>query len=617
MSRAPIGALLLPVALASSIALALPPATVAGTAPPAPEGRWLRYPFPGAEIKALAFDPRPGGPVYLGTAQGGVYLSADRGRSWIAPSGAAPFPGSSVTAVVPDPLSPGVVWVGATGILRGGLLARSEDGGRSWSVLKRWESAAGARAVAVTVSGGKRIVAVAGDPGVEVSLDDGRTWRLSRPPLDPGSGIAFLAFAPGKGTVLWAGSFRHPFRSADLGRSWERRAAGMVEDTQVFEIDFSAAAPEELWAATCGWVYRSLDGGTSWTRYRDGLSDRRTHVVRRDPATAGRVLAGTTGGIFETRDAGKSFRHVGPDVVVNALAFDPADPRRLLVGTESDGLLVSEDGGDSFSEANRGLAEARIAAVARTSSGRVVVARAADGSSAGLFSVDPRSSEVTRLPGAPPATVVSLAAAGDRILAATPDGIFAADAPGRPFLPVRRGGATVLLAVPPGVSSPAPLLAVTGDGLAGSREGRTWHDAGLAGPVEGLSIVLVEGADAPTVAALSRGRILFWNGSGWSETGATAAGAGPRLAGGFGRARTARPAVAYLSLGLGTRREGGEQLLSFRGADSPATELLVTPPEPDLPLAGWAGDPRGADGLWIATLGRGLYRYVPGPSAAR
>src|ERR1035441_10122511 len=111
-----------------------------------------------------------------------------------------------------------------------------------------------------------------------------------------------MAFDPVRPGVLYCGSFRHPFRSLDGGLTWARIANGMVEDTEVFGIDFSTGDPNDFWAATCGWVYRRTDGGASWTRYREGLTDRRTQAVRVDPRDPNRILAGTTGGLFESRD---------------------------------------------------------------------------------------------------------------------------------------------------------------------------------------------------------------------------------------------------------------------------------------------------------------------------
>ena len=290
-----------------------------------------------------------------------------------------------------------------------------------------------ARVVVAVSAGGRKTVGVGGDWGIELSEDDGVTWRTSAPPLDPGSGVSFLSFDPVLSDVLYCGSFRHPFRSRDGGRTWLRIANGMVEDTEVFAIDFSPFDPNDFWAATCGWVYRTTDGAANWTRYREGLADRRSQAVRVDPRDASRVLVGTTGGLFESRDRGKTFRRISADVVVNAIVFDPRDPSRLIVGTEAEGVLRSEDGGVTLTESNRGLSEARVSAVALLPSGRVVVARAADGKSGGLWSLDAITGDVERLASSPPATVLALASSGESLLAAAPDGIYRAARVGARF----------------------------------------------------------------------------------------------------------------------------------------------------------------------------------------
>ncbi|MGA7989807.1 MAG: hypothetical protein WCC53_00080, partial [Thermoanaerobaculia bacterium] len=305
------------------VIVAFATAAFAADAPRGTGGLWYRYPLPGAEVKSLVADPAIPGLFWAGTAQGGIYRSTDSGNTWeSAPEGLA-FPGYAVTSLAADPLRPGTAWAALTGVVRGGILARSIDGGRRFEVVRRWEDRAAARVVALVARGFSRIVAAGGDGGIEISEDDGLTWRSSAPPLDEGSGVSFLAFHPARPDVLYCGSFRHPFRSTDGGRTWTRIAAGMVEDTEVFAMDFSAEAPDEFWAATCGWVYRTTDGGAKWTRYREGLLDRRTQAVRVDPRNPSRILAGTTGGVFESRDRGKSFRRLSPDVVVNALVFDP------------------------------------------------------------------------------------------------------------------------------------------------------------------------------------------------------------------------------------------------------------------------------------------------------
>lgn len=584
-----------------SAALAASPAAVG------PGGTWLRYPLPGAEVKSLAAEPRAPGVFYAGTALGGVYRSTDGGRSWTAPPGGAPFPGYSVTSLVPDPQRVGTVWAGLTGVVRGGLLVRSDDAARSWSVVRRWEDRAEARVVAVAVLRGRKVVAVGGETGLEVSEDGGSTWRESQPPLDPGSGVSFLAFHPLKPGVLYTGSYRHPFRSTDLGRSWTRIAGGMVEDTQVFHLDFSPTDPDDIWAATCGWVYRTTDGATSWKRYKEGLADRRTQVVTRDPRRPSRVLAGTTGGLFESLDEGRSFRRLSRETtVVNALLFDPANPSALLVATEAEGVLRSEDGGVTLSESNAGLSEARVSAVSVTASGVVVVARASDGGSGGLWELEPVSGRADRLASSPPATVRALLSSGERVLAGTPDGLWAATAPGQPFSRVL--GVPVLGFA----AGPGRLFAATSEGAFESRDGgASWGRVGtLRARVDAVMWSRSQGK-GETLAVRSSGRTLWWNGR---DFGLDAArdGAPRALSGGFGRPR----ASAYREpepIGVDVEPDKGRLL--YRAPDG-GPDVLLALPERGLYVAGWAGDPRREAGLYLATIGRGLFRFVPAPASA-
>jgi hypothetical protein len=378
----------------------------------------------------------------------------------------------------------------------------------------------------------------------------------------------------------------------------------MIEDTEVFALDFARTNAEEIWAATCGWVYRSTDAGGSWTRYRDGMTDRRTHVVSIDPRDPVRVLAGTTGGLFESRDSGKSFHRLGRETVVNALAFDPRDPAVLLIGTESEGVLRSDDGGATAAEANRGLSEARVSAVVITSKGELIVARAADGASGGLFRLDPRTGASDRLAFAPSATVIALETSGEALLAATPGGVFRAERPGAPFAIVLPRAARALAWVPGGL-----LVATESGAFASVDGGKTYRRQGsITGRVDAARAAAAP--DGTRTAAIDvRGRTLFWNGADFASELTARREAGPRLlTGGFGRApleTAGRPRL------LGVTLDSARSILLFRPDDEPREALSLSLPEGGLSISGWAGDPREPSGLWLATIGRGLFRFVP------
>ena len=588
---------------ALALTVSLTASALAAGAPRGAAGSWYRYPLPGAEVKSVVADPALPGVFWAGTAQGGIYRSRDGGVSWTSPPGGAPFPGYAVTSLATDPARPGAVWAALTGVVKGGLLARSTDLGRTFEVVRRWEDRAGARVVAVSQRD-RKTVGVGGDWGIELSEDDGLTWRASAPPLDPGSGVSFLAFDPVLPGVLYCGSFRHPFRSLDGGGTWQRIANGMVEDTEVFAIDFSPADPNDFWAATCGWVYRTTDGAANWTRHREGLADRRSQAVRVDPRDPNRVLVGTTGGLFESRDRGKTFRRISADVVVNAIVFDPRDPSRLIVGTEAEGVLRSEDGGVTLTESNRGLSEARVSAVTLLPSGRVVVARAADGKSGGLWTVDAVTGDVERLASSPPATVLSLASAGEALLAGAPDGIYRAARAGAAFARVLEIGARAFAS-----DGDGRILAATNAGVYESTNGGgNWRRLGsLKSRVEDVRRARLPERGLKTWSADAEGLTLWWDGAEWARRPLPAS--GKILSGGFGRPRAV---THFVPEPIGVALLAERSVLVFRPEDDAEGGISVAMPETGLVVAGWAGDPRTAAGLYLATIGRGLFRFVPG-----
>ena len=85
-------------------------------------------------------------------------------------------------------------------------------------------------------------------------------------------------------------------------------------------------------------------------------------------------------------------------------------------------------------------------------------------------------------------------------------------------------------------------------------------------------------------------------------------------AAGFSRAVSgarAHPSISFpepIGVALSTERA----VLFFRPEDDAGGSLAVALPETGLVVAGWAGDPRSASGLYLATIGRGLFRFVPG-----
>jgi photosystem II stability/assembly factor-like uncharacterized protein len=538
-------------------------------------GIWVRYPLPGAEVKSLVSDPSAPGAFYLGTAQGGIYRSVDGGRSWTAPAGNVPSRLFVTALVIDRSREHGVSR--PTRHMKGGI--PSDDRGRVHEV-KRYTLAA-SRVVAVTVKSGRRLLAVGGDYAVEISENDGETWRVTQLPLDPGSGVSYLQFHPDEPSTLLAGSFRHPFRTTDLGRTWRRISNGMIEDTQVFFMDMAAGNPNDMWAGTCGWVYRTLDG------------DRADAVAR--PRGSPRTWCGTT------RDAQPHARgHAGGFLRIARC-----------------GVHVPQDHGRDRGEHARSIPESQAAAGGHGGAGRDahedlrphvrgVEREGFMGRRVGLLK---RSHNA-------PATVVACSrrVSGFR---GTPDGAFVAEAVGARSRAPRPARAT------------APSLP------AASSRPRTPESSRRATavvPTRGWDTSHVPSRPCGARGSRRRGRSRRSRQNRRRRPCGGTVATGFRRPFGWPRAPSSRAASDVLRRRCGWRRirwgsaSTTRGVLTFRPEDEAGGAQAFVYPERGITVSGWAGDPRRETGLYVATMGRGLFRYVgekwaslvvtPPPSAA-
>jgi photosystem II stability/assembly factor-like uncharacterized protein len=118
-----------------------------------------------------------------------------------------------------------------------------------------------------------------------------------------------------------------------------------------------------LFAATMAGVFHSADAGSSWTATRVHESLPFCEVIaaspdfRRDQT----LFVGGRNGLYRSQDAGRTWRRMLVGDRVSSLALSR---ELLLVGTEQDGILRSEDGGATFVGANAGLLELSVLALA-------------------------------------------------------------------------------------------------------------------------------------------------------------------------------------------------------------------------------------------------------------
>jgi photosystem II stability/assembly factor-like uncharacterized protein len=151
----------------------------------------------------------------------------------------------------------------------------------------------------------------------------------------------------------------------DGGTTWER--LGAPAGGSVAALLHAGAG--RLYAATPVGIRISENGGVTW---RATAAEREVPFCAALAAGGARsdgsqlVFAGNPQGLFRSTDAGASWRQVLREGNVLALAVAPGsgDELTLLAGTEQDGILRSEDGGDTWLSANPGLLDLTVLALA-------------------------------------------------------------------------------------------------------------------------------------------------------------------------------------------------------------------------------------------------------------
>lgn len=235
--------------------------------------------------------------------------------------------------------------------------------------------------------------------GLFRSTDGGRTWAR----LDVPREEVFSIVASPDGERLYAGTHpAHLYISTDRGETWEEleefqdlpsreewHTPRHRNEAHVRSLGVHPDAPERVVAGVeVGGVHVSEDAGETWTERRDGVHDDVHHVLVCGPEE---YVASCGGGLYRTRDAGRSWRRLDADV----------DHRYFREAFAHDGRLY--------------------AAAARGPPGTW---RGANGADAAIFESEDggETLEATPYPGGPEEFVLAWTALDDRVLAGTNDG---------------------------------------------------------------------------------------------------------------------------------------------------------------------------------------------------
>lgn len=307
---------------AGTVVLAILAVLMPATDARAGAGEWTSNGPTGASITALAIDQQSPAVLYAGTADSGVFKSANDGASW-APLAGLPFD-SPVSALAVDPTTSATVFAGFAAGAQGNLF-KSADGGGTWTRADAG-LASGVLALAIDPRTPATLYAGTGT-GVFRSLDGGAAWAPASDGL-PGGSVASVVIDPETPATLYAvAANTRLFKSTDAAASWTELSwnSGLPSPFSLFAI---IVAIDPQTPTTVYLAYRGRFGGSS---------------------------SQFTGNLLKSVDAGATWSPTGasPGFVL-ALAIDPQTPTTLYAGVPT-GALRTVDGGGTWGPINTGF----------------------------------------------------------------------------------------------------------------------------------------------------------------------------------------------------------------------------------------------------------------------
>ncbi|MBV8762675.1 MAG: sialidase, partial [Deltaproteobacteria bacterium] len=334
--------------------------------------------------------------VFVGAASGGVWRSYDDGTTFKPVFDKQAV--QSIGAIAIDPSNPKTVWVGTgEGWTRnstsfGDGIYKSTDGGETWKNMGLPESERITKIVVHPKNSNIVYACVPGklwsdsaDRGLYKTSDGGATWQLVLKGANLSTGCSGITMDPSNPDALLAGmwdyrrqgwTFRSGgetpdatsgsglFRSADGGRTWTPLTAQANRGLPLapwgrVEVTYAPSNPRIVYAmieSKSSGLYRSDDGGVTWE-----ARDKSQKMVWRpfyfarlivDPTNPNRIFKPDLG-LIVSEDGGKSFSDTGGGSHGDwhDLWIDPQNPKHVIGGDDG-GLWISHDGGNRWWKVN-------------------------------------------------------------------------------------------------------------------------------------------------------------------------------------------------------------------------------------------------------------------------
>jgi photosystem II stability/assembly factor-like uncharacterized protein len=304
---------------------------------------------------ALLLDVTRAGDRLVAVGENGfVIFSDDAGNSWEQAS--VPL---SVTLTTVTFVTARLGWAGG----HEGVLLISTDGGESWT--QRFDGLAATRqeialAEEKLAEARERLAAPDGagqDDEAAMMLEDAQ-WALEdlQTALQDGPSKPFLDVWFGSAEEgIAAGAYGYLFRSSDGGETWRLAARDIDNPYNYHYYGIDRARDGTLYlAGEAGLLYRSPDGGRAWETLDSPYEGSFFGVLTGAADGEDFVLVfGLRGNVFRSADGGDQWRRIDAGTEASLMAGATLPDGRIVLVGNSGAVVISEDGGRSFTATYR------------------------------------------------------------------------------------------------------------------------------------------------------------------------------------------------------------------------------------------------------------------------
>ncbi len=288
------------------------------------ENEWTTNGPYGGTVKTIEINQHNRNTIYIGTITNGMYQTVDAGEHWSHIDNDGLF--MTMRDISIHPLSPDTVFIATVS----GLF-------KSTNSCSTWSFIAGSNSEFEVIKyhpQNPHLLFAGGPTRTWKSLDGGNTWVGLDVPSS--TGMIDICFNPqNPNSVYFIGTSmvteRGVWKSSDMGETWENIQNNIIPYGSGTHIEIDPVDTNNIYISVDNYtmqdypcIYKSTDGGNNWL------------------------------------DISPEFLYV-PYVL--SIVVSPNNNEVLYAATFDNGVIMSEDSGDSWSEINDGLSDHHVAAI--------------------------------------------------------------------------------------------------------------------------------------------------------------------------------------------------------------------------------------------------------------